>query len=213
MLPCEAAASGATGARVGIMGGTFDPIHIGHLACAEQVREACALDIVLFVPAGDPWMKRGRDLAPAADRFAMVAAAVDDNPFFAASTLEIDRRGATYTVDTLRELSGCCPDGTELFFIAGVDAAAALPLWREADRLGSLATIAVVTRPGYDASDGRLDAARRLVGADRMVDVPIVGIDLSSTDVRAMVRAGRSIRYLVPREVADYIEKRGLYRA
>jgi nicotinate-nucleotide adenylyltransferase len=191
------------GNRLGVLGGTFDPIHLGHLVLAEEARERCALDAVLFVPAGDPWMKAGRALAPAEDRLRMTELAVASNPSFAVSGLEIDREGPTYAVDTLRALHEREPR-TELVFVAGADAIADLPRWREPEALLTLARFVAATRPGPDA------AALPDHPAIETLEIP--ALDISSTDIRARVAAGRSIRYLVPDDVAAHIREAGLYR-
>lgn len=199
--------------RLGVMGGTFDPIHIGHLACAEQVRDAFALDGVIFMPAGDPWMKRGRTVTAAEDRFAMVCAAVADNPLFGASRLEIDRPGATYTVDTLRQLRERYPRNVELFFISGADAVFRILEWRDAEALGKLAHLVAVTRPGYELTDARVRYLRTHASILHIAQIEVTALAISSTDLRQKVAAGKSIRYLVPQAVADYIEQHGLYRS
>ncbi|WP_294440626.1 nicotinate-nucleotide adenylyltransferase, partial [uncultured Slackia sp.] len=198
--------------RLGIMGGTFDPIHIGHLACAEQVRETYGLDGVVFLPAGDPWMKRGRRLAPAEDRFAMVRLAVQDNPHFDVSRLEIDREGETYTVDTLRTLKAHFPENVELFFISGADAVFRILEWRDAKEVASLARLVAVTRPGYEITDARSKYMRTHASIMHISQLEVTALSVSSTDLREKVRTGKSIRYLVPQVVADYIQEHGLYR-
>lgn len=205
---------GADGApaRLGIMGGTFDPIHVGHLACAEQVRDAFGLTGVVFMPAGDPWMKRGTGVTDAEERFAMVKAAVADNPRFDASRLEIDRTGKTYTVDTLRVLRGHYPENVELYFISGADAVQRILAWRDAAEVARLARLVAVTRPGYDIDDAHLRYLRTHAGIFHVSTLEVTALAVSSTDLREKIRSGRSIRYLVPQVVADYIARCGLYR-
>lgn len=198
--------------RLGIMGGTFDPIHIGHLACAEQVREAFALDGVVFIPAGDPWMKRDRNVTPAHQRLAMVRCAVADNPAFDVSSVEIERPGATYTVDTLRFLRGYYPDNVELYFITGADAVLNILDWKDSDELGKLAHIVAVTRPGFDLADGRHADIFGGSCFGCLHRFEITALAISSTDLRSKVASGRSIRYLTPSPVCDYIAENGLYR-
>ena len=199
-------------ARLGIMGGTFDPIHVGHLACAEQVRDVFELDGVVFMPAGDPWMKRGRSVSAAEDRFAMVKAAVEDNPFFDASRLEIDRAGETYTVDTLRALRAHYPDNVELYFISGADAMHRILEWRDATELARMARLVAVSRPGYEIDDARRRYMLTHAAIRHVSVIEATALAVSSTDLREKVRSGRSIRYLVPQVVADYVENNGLYR-
>lgn len=186
--------------RIGVLGGTFDPIHLGHLAAAAEVCSELGLDRVLVTPTWTQPFKVGEYAAPAADRLAMCELAVRDDPLLEVSTVDIDRGRVTYSVDTLTDLHAAHPDA-ELFFIAGADALARLDEWKDADKLPELATFVGVTRPGHS-----------LVQSDRphiLVEAPALAI--SSTDVRRRVRAGRTIRYLVPDGVADYIVAHGLY--
>ena len=187
--------------RLGVMGGTFDPIHLGHLVCASEVAHVLALDEVVFVPAGRPWQKEGRAISEGEDRYEMTRLATEDDERFRVSRAEIDRDGWTYTVDTLRDLAG--PE-TELFFITGADALAQVPTWREPEALFGLATFVGATRPGYD-----VDASAFPDGSVTLVETP--ALDISSSDCRSRVARGAPIRYLVPDAVADYIADRGLY--
>ena len=184
-------------ARLGIMGGTFDPIHIGHLACAEQAREAYDLDGVVFVPAGNPVFKKDRPVTPAAERLEMCRIATRSNPAFDVSAIEIERGGDTYTVDTLRQLRAHYPDNVELRFITGADAVYHIVQWRESAAIADLARLIAVTRPGYALSE----------------DLEVTALAISSSDLRRRVAAGKSIRYLTMQGVLDYIQERGLYRA
>lgn len=188
-------------ARFGVLGGTFDPIHLGHLAAAGEVAGVLSLDRVVVVPTAGHVMKAGSEEASPEDRLAMVELAVKDDPLLEASSVDVDRGFPTYTVDTLRDLKAIAP-GTELFFITGADALARLQEWQEVVRLGEMATFVGVTRPGYDWK-GPTEGIT-------LVEVP--GFDISSTDVRRRVRTGQPYRYLVPAPVADYIEEHHLYR-
>lgn len=204
-----ATSSGAP-ARIGVLGGTFDPIHLGHLSMAERAREACALDAVLFVPAGDPVFKRGAVEASAHDRLEMTARAVSSNLRFDVCALEVERAGASYMVDTLEELKAHFGDAAELFLIVGSDVAATLWKWRASARIAALVHLIVVARPGGDAKDAvRASIDRAGEFAVAWVDAPAFGI--SSSAVRARVAAGMSVRYLVPDQVAAYISAHGLY--
>jgi nicotinate-nucleotide adenylyltransferase len=189
------------------MGGTFDPIHYGHLVTAEEALVQFTLDEVVFVPTGQPWMKEGRDVSPAEDRYLMTVIATASNPRFRVSRVEVDRDGPTYTVDTLRMLSSENPDA-ELYFITGADAMFEIFDWKAPGEVLSIAHFIAATRPGYDL--------RRFEGAGtRHPDVSVMNIPalaISSTDVRDRVRDGRPIRYLVPEGVKSYVEKAGLYR-
>ena len=192
--------------RIGLMGGTFDPIHNGHLVAAEEVRFAFSLDRVLFVPAGDPWQKSSKRVTPAPGRLEMTEIATADNDSFDVSTVDIDRDGPTYTIDTLREV-GAQQSGDELFFITGADAMLEILTWKEPELVLSLATFVAVTRPGYD-----LARVTSLGLPDEVAVLEIPALAISSTDIRARVAAGRPIRYLVPDPVARYIHGKGLYR-
>jgi nicotinate-nucleotide adenylyltransferase len=204
----------ASGA-LGILGGTFDPIHIGHLAIAEEARDALGLERVLFVPAGTPVHKPGRQVSPAEDRVAMVAAAIADNPAFALSRAEVDRPGPSYSVDTLEAFATEIRAGggePDLVFILSSEAYAGLPTWRRPERILELCRLALVPRPGADLVDP-VAMARLVPGADRrtmMIDGPQLAV--SGSVLRARVAAGRSIRYLVPDAVISYIGDHGLYR-
>lgn len=197
--------------RLGILGGTFDPIHFGHLLAAEEARVALRLDRVLFAPAGDPPHKQDNSILPVAHRLAMVRLAIADNPAFVISTVDVDRPGPHFTVDMvqlLREQWGTGADGT--FFIMGADSLAQLLTWSQPGRLIELCRLAVVARPGYRADLAVLEATLPGLG-HRLdwVEMPMLGI--SSSDLQRRVREGRSIRYQVPVAVAGYVTKHGLY--
>lgn len=187
------------------MGGTFDPVHHGHLVAASEVAARFELDQVIFVPTGQPAGKGHEDVSAAEDRYLMTVIATASNPRFVVSRVDIDRPGPTYTVDTLTDLRECCP-GDELFFITGADALEQILSWRRADELFGLAHFVGVTRPGYRLADQHLPR-----GAVSLVEVPAMAI--SSTACRARVAAGLPVWYLVPDGVVQYISKRGLYAA
>jgi nicotinate-nucleotide adenylyltransferase len=187
------------------MGGTFDPIHHGHLVAASEVQARFGLDEVVFVPTGQPWQKEGRDVAPAEHRYLMTVVATASNPRFTVSRVDIDRDGPTYTIDTLRDLGAERPDA-DLFFITGADALAQILSWKDADELFSLATFIGVTRPGYELSEAGLPQDRV-----ELQEVPAMAI--SSTDCRTRVHAGEPVWYLVPDGVVQYINKYSLYAA
>lgn len=194
--------------RLGIFGGTFDPIHFGHLRLAEEARDSLALDRVLFVPNQVSPFKTGATTTPGRLRAQMVEAAIADNPAFALWDGELEREGPSYTVETLRRLREQHSDAT-LYFLTGTDAVRDLPKWREPDALLALARFVAATRPGVSADDVRavLPAAWRA-----QVDfLPMSGLDISSTALRERVAAGRSIRYLAPDAVVQFIQKRALY--
>lgn len=190
--------------RLGVMGGTFDPIHHGHLVCASEVASLFALDEVVFVPTGTPWQKTDRAVSPAEDRYVMTCIATAANPMFTVSRLDIDRGGVTYTRDTLTDLRTERGSDAELFFITGADALAQLLTWRDADALFGLAHFVGATRPGYTANADAFPP-----GAVTLVEIP--GLAISSSDCRSRVARGAPIAYLVPDGVVHYIAKRGLY--
>lgn len=208
-------ASGPASGAIGILGGTFDPVHIGHLAIAEETREALDLERVVFLPAGLPVHKPGRPVSPAEDRVAMVAAAIADNPAFAVSRAEVDRPGPSYAVDTLETLvaqARAGGDAADFVFILSSEAYAGLPTWRRPERIVDLCWMAVVPRPGATPADP-VAMARLVPGAARrtiVLDGPTLAV--SGSIIRARVAAGRSIRYLVPDAVIAYISDHGLYR-
>lgn len=190
------------------MGGTFDPIHHGHLLTAEEARWQFHLDEVVFIPTGSPWMKEHPVAAPAEDRYAMTALATAANPGFSVSRSEIERDGPTHTVDTLRALREE-DAATELFFVTGADAVLSLDDWKEPDAVLELAHVIAATRPGYDLSALEEGGDR---DHPRITVMPIPALAISSTDIRTRVAEGRPIRYLVPDQVRAWIEKAGLYR-
>ena len=189
--------------RLGVFGGTFDPIHMGHLIAAVEAAHAFKLDRVLFVPAGQPWQKAG--YSDAEDRYAMTVLAAAEHECFAVSRIEIDRRGPTYTVDTLSELRDFHGDACALYFSAGTDAVRGLASWQDIGRIASLAEVVAVARPGSEAI---IEPGR---GWPRVHSLAIPGLEISATDIRARVRSGAPIDFLVPSAVADYIAERGLY--
>jgi nicotinate-nucleotide adenylyltransferase len=192
------------GMRIGVMGGTFDPIHNGHLVAASEVGYVFKLDEVIFVPTGQPWQKEGRKVSPAEDRYLMTVIATASNPRFSVSRVDIDRPGETYTIDTLRDLRAERPEA-EYFFITGADALAKMMSWRDADELFKLAHFVGCTRPGHRLSDPGLPDERV-----SLIEIPALAI--SSTGCRVRVQAGEPIWYLVPDGIVQYISKRGLYR-
>jgi nicotinate-nucleotide adenylyltransferase len=190
--------------RIGVMGGTFDPVHHGHLVAASEVAHDFALDEVVFVPTGQPYQKDYRHVSPAEDRYLMTVIATAENPQFSVSRIDIDRGGPTYTVDTLRDLRALNPDA-DLFFITGADALGQILTWRDSEELFSLAHFIGCTRPGHQLTDRGLPE-----GGVSLVEVPALAI--SSTDCRARVAKSDPIWYMVPDGVVRYIDKRELYR-
>ncbi len=190
--------------RVGVMGGTFDPIHHGHLVAASEVAALFHLDEVVFVPTGEPWQKEGREVSPAEHRYLMTVIATASNPHFWVSRVDIDRDGPTYTIDTLRDLAVQLADA-DLHFITGADALAQILSWKEVDELFGLAHFIGVTRPGYHLSGAHLPD-----DAVSLLEVPAMAI--SSSGCRERVRAGLPVWYLVPDGVVQYINKHHLYR-
>lgn len=193
-----------SGRRLGVMGGTFDPIHHGHLVAASEVQVRFGLDEVVFVPTGMPWQKDERAVSPAEDRYLMTVIATASNPRFSTSRVDLDREGPTFTVDTLTDLHAQFPDH-ELFFITGADALAQILSWKRVGELLDLAHLVAVTRPGFQLDDEHLPD-----GTVSLVEVPAMAI--SSTDCRTRVAESLPVWYLVPDGVVQYISKRRLYR-
>ena len=198
--------------RVGMIGGTFDPIHIGHLIIAEEARTRLELQQMVFVPAGRPPHKLDHEIADAESRVAMVRLAIADNPHFAASRIDVDRPGPCYSIDTVRILQSQQGSETQVFFLIGSDSLSELPTWYQPERLLRLCQVVAVRRPGHQVDLGKVD--RLLPGAGALIqvlDAPF--LDVSSTEIRRRVHAGRSIRYLVPAPVEQFIREHGLYSA
>lgn len=197
--------------KLGVLGGTFDPPHIGHLILAEEARLALGLEQVLFVPAGAPWRKAGQELSAREDRLAMVQLAVADNRHFAVCTLEIEGEGPSYTAETLAALHQQLAADSEIFFILGQDSLADVPNWRQPQRIISLARLAVAARSDWESVQA--DALEKEVPgiSQRLLWLDMPRIDISATAVRERVRQGLSIRYWVPPAVEEYIRQHGLY--
>ncbi len=197
--------------HLGIMGGTFDPIHYGHLLMAEEARQAFALDQVVFVPNGRPAHKKAYLVSSPEDRYAMTLLATGSNPCFSCSRIEIERPGPSYTIDTLRAFRQRYPDLDALYFITGADAVLEILTWHEYDNLVRECQFIAVTRPGFV-----LERLSELVDAEflhRVSFLPIPGLEISSTDIRRRVREGRSVKYLAPEPVEAYIQQQGLYQS
>ncbi|MEO5653116.1 MAG: nicotinate-nucleotide adenylyltransferase [Marmoricola sp.] len=188
------------------MGGTFDPIHHGHLVAASEVQAWFDLDQVVFVPTGEPWQKAERAVSAAEDRYLMTVIATASNPLFEVSRVDIDRAGPTYTIDTLRDLARAMPDA-DLYFITGADALAEIFTWRDATELFALARFVGCTRPGYEMSPSTLEG----IPSDRVTILEIPALAISSTDCRERRAKGEPVWYLVPDGVVQYIAKHDLY--
>ena len=200
--------------RIGILGGTFDPPHLGHLLIAETARVALDLESVIFLPAGEPWLKSGQRITPATYRLEMVRLAVADNLDFCVSDCEIRRTGATYTVDTLRELRRGFPPDMELYFIVGSDVLDQFHRWKEPEAILELCRLAVIERPGGPVEG---IAALRENFSDALDSGAVVAVagprvDFSASELRRVLAAGLSTRYQIPDAVAEYIAEHGLYR-
>ena len=191
--------------RIGVMGGTFDPIHHGHLVAASEVAQVFTLDEVVFVPTGQPWQKDDRQVSPSEDRYLMTVIATASNPRFSVSRIDIDRGGPTYTIDTLRDLRAERGDEAELFFITGADALAQIMSWQDVNELFKLAHSVGCTRPGHRLTGHGLPE-------DQVSLVEIPALAISSTGCRQRVAEGQPIWYLVPDGIVQYIAKRKLYR-
>lgn len=195
--------------NIGVLGGTFDPIHIGHLIVAEEARTKLGLSEVLFVPAGQPWLKQDRDIAPTVHRVEMARRAIADNPYFKLSTLEVDGRGPSYTVDTLTLLQKQLGSEASLFFILGRDTLAELPLWKEPRKVIQLCRLVVPPRLGSRDLRHLEEAIPGLLERVIQLDMPVIGI--SSSEIRRRIARGLSIRYLVPPGVEEYVTEQGIY--
>jgi len=188
--------------RLGVMGGTFDPIHFGHLVAANEAAFAFNLEKVIFVPTGEPWQKK--TITDSAHRFEMTKRAISKNKHFEISDVDINRAGPTYTVDTLQDIQALYPNA-ELFFITGADAISQILTWKDVDKIWSLARFVGVTRPGHT-----LEVPESPHGVVSLLEIPALAI--SSTDIRERVEAGKPIDYLLPKKVIKYITKNHLYR-
>ena len=198
--------------RVGVLGGTFDPVHNGHLIIAEEAQAKLGLEKVIFIPAGRPYFKDGENVSDMERRLEMLELAINGNPSFEIDTMELEREGATYTIDTMEELRRRMGKEVELFFIIGIDALSELGRWREPERLVSICHFATMRRPGFTELDLE-EMEIEVPGVSGRVHVlDNVQVDISSSDIRERVGLGQSIRYLVPPAVRGYIEEQGLYR-
>jgi nicotinate-nucleotide adenylyltransferase len=197
--------------NIGIMGGTFDPIHNGHLAVAEEVRNHLSLAQVLFIPAGQPWLKVDTGISAVEHRVAMTRLAIADKPYFELSTIELEQSGPSYTVETLGQLHTQVSADDELFFILGWDNLGQLPQWKEPARLIKLCKLVAVPRPGYPLPD--ISALESVIPGltARLIVMDEPQIDISASEIRKRVAQGLSIRHLVPAAVDDYIRQNGLY--
>ena len=193
--------------KLGVLGGSFDPIHTGHLIVAQDVLCVLSLDAVLFIPACVPPHKTGRKLSPAEHRLKMVDIAIRGNPDFKSSDMELKRGGLSYTIDTIQELRNEVAADTEIFFIVGSDNVPDMNTWKKPHELITLCQFVKIHRPGFTGTDILPDFR------ERIIDVPVTAVDISSRDIRQRVREGRPIRYLVPEPVERYILEEGLYRS
>lgn len=197
--------------NIGVLGGTFDPIHIGHLILAEEVRARLNLAEILFVPAGQPWLKADSPISPAEHRVEMVRLAIADKPYFKLSTMEIERVGPTYTVDTIAELKAQLGTEDELFFIMGWDNLAELPRWRQPSRLLTMCRLVAVPRPGYPLPDLKALEASIPGLSQRVTLMDKPEVDISASVIRDRVTQGLSIRHLVPESIDAYIRQHKIY--
>jgi len=198
--------------NIGLLGGTFDPIHSGHLVIAEEARLRLRLDRVLFVPAGQPWLKTDRTITPAAHRVEMVKRAIASSPYFELSTVEIDRPGPSYSVETVAILQRQLDAEAKVFFLVGWDSLAELPEWKKPDKLIQLCKLVAVTRPDFSRPDLKVLESFVPGITQSVVWLDITPIDISSSDIRDRVAQGLSIHGLVPDEVESYIADKNLYR-
>jgi nicotinate-nucleotide adenylyltransferase len=207
--PIAWSSGGTRQLRLGVMGGTFDPIHHGHLVAASEVQARFDLDEVVFVPTGEPWQKAGKKVSQPEDRYLMTTIATASNPRFSVSRVDIERPGPTYTVDTLKDIRAVRGPELELFFITGADALSQILTWKGVDELFDLAHFVGVSRPGVDL--GEADITHLPEESVTLLEVP--ALTISSTACRQRVAEGLPIWYLVPDGIVQYIAKRGLYRS
>ncbi|MFO8102314.1 MAG: nicotinate-nucleotide adenylyltransferase [Dehalococcoidia bacterium] len=197
--------------KTGLLGGTFDPIHLGHLAVAEDVRIKLGLDRVVFIPARDPWLKSDREVSAGVHRLEMVKMAIASEVHFEVSAIEMNRPGPTYTVDTLEELREDFGSEDELYFIAGADAVMDLPRWKAPERILALCRVVAVNRPGAPGIDVEVLKSLLPTVSGSLIVLDVRQVDISSTAIREAVRGGQAFEDMVPAGVADYIKEHGLY--
>ena len=198
--------------RIGILGGTFDPIHVGHLMTAEAVRDEFSLDKVIFIPAAVPPHKMDQQVTEARHRYLMTVLATTSNPHFDVSSIEMDRPGPSYTIDTIYELKRQYGENTDLFFITGADAIADIPTWDRIEELLGLCQFIAATRPGFLPNVDNIKEYFGELGSTRIHRLETPELEISSTNIRERLKRGFSIKYIVPAAVEDYIYKEGLYR-
>lgn len=196
--------------RIGIMGGTFDPIHIGHLVTADFVMNRLELEWVIFIPTGTPPHKTSEKMASARDRYNMTVLATSDNQSFTVSDIETKRKGLSFTIDTLKELNETYPDA-DFYFIVGTDAVAEIPKWERASGLLKYCSFVAATRPGFASSAEKVTEFFGDKGNGKMIQIDTPELEISSTDIRERVESKRSFKYIVPASVELYIKKEGLY--
>jgi nicotinate-nucleotide adenylyltransferase len=198
--------------RIGILGGTFDPIHNAHLAIAEEAKNSLELSEILFIPAGQPWMKIDRGISPAHHRVEMVRLAIQGVPYFKLSVMEVERKGPSYTVETLAELKTQFGNASELYFIVGWDTIAQIQHWKEPVKILAMCTLVVFPRPGFSFPDLEMMESKIPGLSKKTILLGKPEIDISATEIRERVARKQSISRLVPKKVAEYIREKGLYR-
>ncbi len=199
--------------RVGVLGGTFDPVHLGHLIIAQEARDKLALDKVMFIPAGQPWLKEDTDISPAPKRLEMLELALQSNETLCVDTQELDRPGSSYTVDTISQMRERLGPRTDIYFIIGMDALEELNRWKNPEQLAQLCYFAAMKRLGHTRLDLK-ELEKAVPGiSERVCFMDNPQVDISSSDIRRRVREALPISYLVPKEVEAYISENGLYRA
>lgn len=198
--------------KLAVMGGTFDPIHYGHLVAAETVREELGVERVLFIPSGRPPHKQKTRVAGDEHRYLMTVLATASDPYFEVSRMEIDRPGMTYTIDTIRSLRTQCAEDCIIYFITGADAAAEIISWKDPQELVKMCRIVAVTRPGYDKSKIFYGLIKAQIPPDSFIFLEVPALSISSTDIRNRVSVGKSVRFILPESVEQYIKKFGLYK-
>jgi nicotinate-nucleotide adenylyltransferase len=198
--------------RIGILGGAFDPIHLGHLSIAKEAKEKADLSKIVFIPTGTPWLKNACEISPAKHRVEMVKMAISENPHFEVSPIEIERKGISYTAETLEAIKKEIGPETEMFLLLGMDSVIQISEWKNPDRIKNLCTVIAIGRPSIDIPQKILEERRKWLG-NKAIWIEELRIDITSSEIRTRIGIGEKISHLVPKSVEEYIYKNRLYQA